>query len=57
MDKPRGGETRATDPKGEMSIRLGLGELQIQKPSRPLTAGKGKPRGGEKRAVDPQGEN
>ena len=57
MDKPRGGETRATDPKGEMSIRLGLGELQIQKPSRPLTAGKGKPRGGEKRAVDPKGEN
>ena len=53
--KLKGGEKRATDPKGPTCDLLGFGKRQVPNPSRPISAAKAKPKGGEKRAIDPQG--
>ena len=55
--KAKGGDKRATDPKGESSDCFGVGTKPVQKPSRPISLGKVKAKGGEKRAIGPKGEN
>ena len=55
--KPRGLEKRASEPKGENQLDLGVGEGAVKKYVRSMLAGKAKPKGLEKRASDPKAAN